>query len=280
MFPSPRSHSGGGTKRKRQGVGFSSTSRDPLGLPSIPRLPPDSQHVGPAVHIDVDPNAPSSRRYPSASELHGKTMRLNPVLFASGKWFSVIGACAFDDIAHSYADGAGMLPGQIPLQAIRSYDWLACIAIPLSILCHTRPCGRAVLSTRFMTAVCDRLELPLTQDLVPEEFGCDTWQFRTDGERSYLDNMLAWTSDDPLREANRLWFNQRTVSGDAMLWTNAIIPANFRHIKRGSIPFFQHNVRFERLMRSDTGYFVAYQMLEAREISRSHYANRYQRIPS
>ena len=167
MFPSSPSHSGSGTKRKRQGVGFSSTSRDPLGLPSIPPLPPDSQHAGPAVHIDVDPNAPSSRRYPSASELHGKTMRLNPVLFASAKWFSVIGACAFDDIAHTYADGAGMLPGQIPLQAIRSYDWLARIAIPPSILCHTRPCGRPVLSTRFMTAVCDRLELLLTQDLVP-----------------------------------------------------------------------------------------------------------------
>ena len=115
-----------------------------------------------------------------------------------------------------------------------------------------------------MTAVCDRLELPLTQDLIPEEFGCDTWQFRTDGERSYLDNMLAWTADDPPREANRFWYNQRTVSADAMLWTSAIIPADFRHMKRGSIPFFQHIVRFERRIRSDTGPFVAYQMLEAR----------------
>ena len=119
MFPSSPSHASGGTNHKRHGVGFSSASHDPLGLLSVPRLPPDPHHGDPAFHVGVDPNAPSPRRYPTASELHDKAMRLNPVLFASARWFSVIGVCSYNDIAHSFADGAGMLPGQIPLQAIR-----------------------------------------------------------------------------------------------------------------------------------------------------------------
>ena len=51
-------------------------------------------------------------------------------------------------------------------------------------------------------------------------------------------------------------------------------------MKRREIFFSQNTVRFERRVRSDTGYFVAYQMIEVREISRQHYMNRYQRTPS
>ena len=65
-----------------------------------------------------------------------------------------------------------------------------------------------------------------------------------------------------------------------MFWTQPIIPENFRYLKRGNLPFFQCTVRAERRLRSDTGYFIAYQMLEARDIARDHYTNRYQKIPS
>ena len=65
-----------------------------------------------------------------------------------------------------------------------------------------------------------------------------------------------------------------------MSWTRAILPRDFRRMKHSGIPFFKNTVRFERRMRADTGYFLAYQMLEAGEIARAHYANRYQRLPS
>ena len=130
-----------------------------------------------------------------------------------------------------------------------------------------------------MNAVCDRLEIPMIGGLIPLAFSCDTWQYRTDGERPYLDNVVD-ILDDPPREAHRRWYGQRTVTNNAMLWTQAILPKVFRHMKRGNIPFFHHTVRFERRIRSDTGFFVAYQMLDAREIARHHYANRCQQLPS
>ena len=195
-------------------------------------------------------------------------------------WFCNLGVRDPVSIENKFADGAGMLPGHLPLMAIHSYDWRSRIAIPPSILRGSSSQGRHALSARFMSTVCDRLELPLTDGLIPASYFCDTWQYRTGGERSYLDSMIIWTAGDPIREANRLWHNQRTATNQAMFWTQPIIPGNFRHLKRDKLPFFQCTGRAERRLRSDTGYFIAYHMLEAREIARDHYTNRYQKIPS
>ena len=165
-------------------------------------------------------------------------MRQYSALFATAKWFSVVGVRDLAGIDRTFADGAGMLPGNLPFQAIQCYDWLARISIPPSILSHTSPLGRPILSTRFMDTVCDRLEMPMTDGLIPLDYGCDTWRYHTEGERAYLDNLIAWTLGDPPREANRMWYNQRTVTGDAMSCTQPIIPKDFRHMKRGNVPLF------------------------------------------
>ena len=207
-------------------------------------------------------------------------MRQHPLLFAAAPWFCDLGLRDAVGIANNFADGAGMLPGHLPLVAIRTYDWRARIAVPPSILRGSSPLGRASLSLCFMESVLDRLDIPLTDTLIPSSFGCDTWVFRTEGEREYLNSLLSWTRGDPVLEADRLWRNQLTATNDAMSWTSAILPPNFRRMKRSSIPFFKYTVRFERRIRADTGYFLAYQMLEAGEVAQSHYANRYQRLPS
>ena len=131
-----------------------------------------------------------------------------------------------------------------------------------------------------MEAMFARLEIPITDSLIPSCYHCKTWQCRTENEQLYLENLIDCTFGDPVREADRLWRNQRTVSNDAIFWTCTILLSNFRRMKRRGIFFFQNTVRLEHRLRSDTGYFIAYQMLEAREISRQHYVNRYQRVPS
>ena len=205
-------------------------------------------------------------------------MREHPVLFATTPWFCNLGVRDTVNVENKFADGAGMLPAHLPIMAIHSYDWEARIAIPPSILRGSSPQRRHVLSVGFMSTVCDRLELQLTDGLIPDF--CDTWQYRTEGEQSLLDSMINWTAGNAVREANCLWYKQRTATNQAMFWTQPIIPENFRHLKRGNLPFFQCTVRAERRLRSDTGYFIAYHMLEAREIARDHYTNCYQNIPS
>ena len=79
--------------------------------------------------------------------------------------------------------------------------------------------------------------------------------------------MINWTAGDPVRGENCFWYNQRTSTKQAMFWTQPIIPENFRHLKRGNLSFFQCTIRAERRPRSDTGYFIAYHMLEAQEIA-------------
>ena len=49
-------------------------------------------------------------------------MRDYPLLYASAPWFSALEVRDVDNIECNFADGAGMLPGPLPLRAISSYD--------------------------------------------------------------------------------------------------------------------------------------------------------------
>ena len=207
-------------------------------------------------------------------------MHEHPSLFASARWFSTVGIRDVSTIEHQFSDDAGMLPGNLPVLAICSFDWRTCIAILSSILRHTPPRGRPTLSLRFMDAVFARLSILISDSLIPSAYYCYTWRCRTEGERLCLDHLIDVTFGDSAADADRLWRNRHTVPSHAIFWTEPIIPSIFLHLNGGTMFFFQNTVRFERRFRSDTGYFLSYQMVEAREISRQHYANRYQRVPS
>ena len=246
-LPSPPGRAEENVIRKRPGVSFSSQSRSSSGLPSIPRLPPNTNVSDPAFHAGLY-HSPFLHRYLSPAELHDKSMREHPLLFASAPCF---GDLEVRDVAdNKLADGAGMFPFHFPLLAILSYDWRAGIAVPPSILRVSFPRCRTSLSLRFME-ILDRLDLPLTYTLIPTSIGCDTCKFRTERERDYLDSLLSWTRSNPVVEADRLWRNQLTATNNAISWTCAIPSLDF-------LPFFQHTVRFERKIRSDTGNFLAY----------------------
>lgn len=51
-------------------------------------------------------------------------------------------------------------------------------------------------------------------------------------------------------------------------------------MKRKNNPFFSRTVRFQPKFRPETGYFVAWHMLEPSALNRSALANRYVRVPS
>ena len=166
--------------RKRLGVGHPSQPRAFRGLPSAPRFPSEKP-PSPPVYRLTPQNNPPPRRYSSLAELHDKSMREHPLLFATAPWFCDLGVRDTVNIENKFASGAGMLPGHLPPMAIHSYDWQALIAIPPSILHDSSPEGLHVLSARFMSTVCDRLALPLTDGLIPATYFCDTWQYRTEG---------------------------------------------------------------------------------------------------
>lgn len=88
-----------------------------------------------------------------------------------------------------------MLRDHVALATIRSYDWQTLIVFPPYILHGNFFQSRNYLSLRFMEAVLDRLEIPLTDSLIPLSFVCDMCGFRIEGEREYVDCLLSWTQE-------------------------------------------------------------------------------------
>ena len=84
-------------------------------------------------------------------------MRDYPLLFAAAPWFCDLAVRDVVNIERDFTDGAGMLPGPLPLQAMYFYYWRALIAVPPSILRETPFQGRTKLPPRFMDTVLDRL---------------------------------------------------------------------------------------------------------------------------
>ena len=189
--------------RKRPGVGFLRKPKIPQSLPSVPRLPPVTNPADPAFHPGYHASC-VARRYPSLDELQDKSMRNHASLFASAQWFSSVSIRDLDDIRNTFSDAAGMLPGNLPMQALYTFDWRTRIAVPTSILRHSSPRGRSSLSLRFMEAVFARLEISTADSLILSCYHCDTWQSRTEDEQLYLENLIDCTFGDPVREADRL----------------------------------------------------------------------------
>lgn len=117
------------------------------------------------------------------------------------------------------------------------------------------------LSLRFMHSALYCLNILRSEALIPHSYDCDNWTYRTGGERYYLDNLVTMSLRRVAEESDRLWRDKLTVDHEAMFWNRAILPENFRHAKSSTIPFFQQTVRFGRRLSSDTGYFLAYQLI-------------------
>lgn len=155
-----------------------------------------------------------------------------------------------------FVNAIGMLPGNLPMQAISSFEWRSRIYIPLSILCHTGPRSRSEFSVRFTNTVLDRLKSPRSKAFIPQSYICDTWTYRTQGERCYLNSLAALSHRYIVEESTSLWRGQLTVDHESMSWNQVILRENFRDIKRSIISPLRHTARFERWLRSKTRYFL------------------------
>lgn len=183
-------------------------------------------------------------------------------------------------IATEFSDLAGFLPGGVPLQALYTKGWQLCLAVTQFNLASSSTCPKFNSIRRFIEAVCIRLEIPVAKKLIPEDYRADTWQFRTDGEGTYLTEMVRWGEGDSVGKAGYFWSGARGVSQEAMFWRKPILISHFRELKRGDHHFFSQTVRFERRFLPENGFFEAYHMLEAADLKWSACSNRYVSIPS
>lgn len=161
-----------------------------------------------------------------------------------------------DKIREEYCDGNGFLPGNLPLVALKTPDWLSPITIPI----EAKKCGPheniRASQRRFFRAVLDRLACTPSALPILWEFDIGTWYYHILGEREYDENLASFATAK-LTVAQVIDQRLHGVVGvrqEAIFWCRPILPAEFRTIKRYSQSFFKNTVRLERRMRSATGF--------------------------
>lgn len=134
----------------------------------VHRLNPISNYPTLIFHLGVNPDD-TVRRYASLHESENKSMKDHSLLFAVAMWFSTVEVRGFKEICDDSADTVGLLPLNLPVQAISSCDLCGRITVGRSIAkssrfnfseystVHTFECSSSVYSTQnvqYQIAIC------------------------------------------------------------------------------------------------------------------------------
>ena len=224
-------------------------------------------------------NAPSTRfDFPAYADIVDLSPYRNEdlPLLAKAPWFHPY--AVKDDALLNHYVVAGELPGEIPIFAVRTFDWVYRFAVPDNLLLYRSPAERkdpSLARQAYVKLLFQRMGRTIGRELVPEptqnEFILDTWMFRTEGESSYGANLMAFNADR--------YRGSPTVSQDCLLWERPVLRAEFRYLRKRDNTVFWDMLRWERRARSRHGYLLAYQMIEVDRIRRNRLHNRYVSIP-
>lgn len=198
-------------------------------------------------------------RFPAPSRYDNAAWLENDVLAGNAPWFQHE-ALGCNGVVDRYAvDGA--LPGEIPLEATRSWSWFhqfSCRASDLFV-----PTGSTLERARAKFARMSQkgLERLRTMDLIPSDWS-GMFVYRTLGEVDYLEALNAISSDKLSS-----WRGAGIVADDAWVWTKPQLVVDFRYQrKRGS--YWTVFVKNERRLRSKHGRPIPWQCLSTFGVGR------------
>lgn len=164
------------------------------------------------------------------------------------------------------------------MRALLKLDWRLQFVVSPSDLLMPPNESRFPAIGRFMNVICDRLEIPASTSMNTSECSADTWQVCTEVEALYLDEMMHWGDGDPIGKADALWSAYEGFSQNGIVWQKPLVPVGYKKLKRKNKQFFARKLRFERMFRSDTGFFVAYRILETGTLNSGALATCYVRV--
>jgi len=214
----------------------------------------------------------------------GKSIYHAPGEHAKAPWFLPQGVRS--EFINRFVSSNGMLPGGIPVSALRSWEWRRRILVANDEIAQRprwwkdgrwgKPNRRRATRRDIVIAVADKLRI-MSGPLLPGSLTFDLWCYRTIKEVGYVQAMHA------LRATVQSWTElgvNADVHVDAIMWPEAMSLSNYRTIKKAGDQYWGDLVRLERRSRSEYGYFLLWHNVESHSVNPLAFRDRYVPVPS
>jgi len=156
----------------------------------------------------------------------------------------------------------GLLPGYLPIRVLRSDIWKDCISYDSSELVDSPANAPDNARRAYITATIRHLLSYASSYTLPEHWQLDVWAARSYQEYCYAEN-LALTTRDNLQQ----WTGNHTSHSTALLFTESLLPQEFRYVRRAQVDTSFQNARVERSNRIRFKFMVPYQHHEFRYLN-------------
>lgn len=183
-----------------------------------------------------------------------------------------------------------MLPGNLPLAAIRKREWRMYAAISVESLRtrftphRTRAQILELTKESHIKATAQAFELTRESQIIPANLPIDCVYYRHHGDREYVARLMVWSRDN---NALGVTNSDRSEPGSVVstdIMAGTLLPANFRYVLRKdaastSINHFRSNAfdqaRYERRVRKKFGYLIPHERKEIWRIKQERQSHLY-----
>lgn len=208
----------------------------------------------------------------------------NPFLHVQAPWYRPL--TDNWDVVRWFADADGMLPGAIPLEAVKSWEWQQRCAVEDRDFARSRRVWRDGNWTNFqdggnpwpshLELLQHKVHHMVSKIPLDSSFGFDLWGSRNKAEVGYC--RALHQAVGMVEGWSALGVNV-DVHPDAILWECRLLPEDYRSQKKSKSGFWSDTVRFERRSRMLHNKFVLWHNIEVESLGPRRVSDKYISVP-
>ena len=198
--------------------------------------------------------------FPHLQDFDDADFRLDTDVYWRAPWFW---PAAINDLSliEQYAS-SGVLPGNLPVDVVKSPNWKRRCVVPTSDLINRNQVPQNILRSRFAKLCYQRFFRNPGRSPVPSSLDLDVHWFRTESEVEYGYHLAELDIGQ--------WLGQYRPCLAALCFTRPILRAEFRYVRKYEVaPDYWERVKWERRSRARHGYYIPLQYIEV-DMIREH----------
>ena len=183
----------------------------------------------------------AGKTFPAPKDFDGATPDSDRSLYGRAPWFDREVIMSEEELAlmMRYASD-GMLPGSIPVEALRKFAWRSQFSAADADLRVRGENGLEAARAVFVHECYVGLKRLLSTEPIDAAWGLDLWTHRTGGEIPYVQNLCSITGVEIEKRRG-----QSGVDIGAVCYAKPLLCVDFRYVRKSRVPYWNNDVKYE-----------------------------------